>query len=169
MKDIYWNSNGKHQLEYQELYSTLVPAEGNAGTVEGEMIRAATRLYYDYYNNGMLNNTSGACQFLMECNTNQFLNIGDELLEVYQESNTGCYTDVSLSTQLETILDTVVEYIVSLNGEYTESDVDMFNFQDPDYDDYNDYDGDEDDEDEYLWETDDVLADREYDELRFED
>lgn len=51
----YWNENGKYQAEYNELYEALVPAMGQAKNLFGEVIRAASRLGYDYYNNGNCN------------------------------------------------------------------------------------------------------------------
>jgi hypothetical protein len=51
----YWNQNGRYQAEYDELYELLVPAEGMAETLFGEVVRAASRLSWDYYNNGNMN------------------------------------------------------------------------------------------------------------------
>ena len=62
----YWDEEGKYQEQYTTLFETLVPGQGNADTVAGELIRAASRLYYDCYNNGMGNNTSGAVNYLLE-------------------------------------------------------------------------------------------------------
>lgn len=49
---------------FDKLWSDLVPDSGKCGTLAGELIRAAGRLRYDFYNNGMGNNTSGALLFL---------------------------------------------------------------------------------------------------------
>jgi hypothetical protein len=65
MENTYWNNNGKYQSDYDRLVE-LMPASGNCETVAGELIRAATRLAYDLYNNGMGNNTSGAVNFLLD-------------------------------------------------------------------------------------------------------
>ena len=51
----YWNNNGAYQKEYDELYEKLVPSSGEADTVHGEMIRATSRLFYDFCNNGNCN------------------------------------------------------------------------------------------------------------------
>ena len=50
----YWNGTGKYQTEYNDL-KKLVPSEGEANTLHGELLRGAFRLYYDYYNNGNMN------------------------------------------------------------------------------------------------------------------
>lgn len=51
----YWNKEGLYEAEYNELYDALVPASGMANTLFGEVVRAASRLGYDYYNNGNCN------------------------------------------------------------------------------------------------------------------
>ena len=167
--NTYWNSNGKHQAAYQEL-SKIVPSSGPAGTVEGEMLRASTRLYYDFYNNGMINNTSGAVNYLMRCDELFDLELCEELAIVESECNTGHYTDKSLSYSLEVITNVVIEYLISKDGLYTESGDDLFDYADPDitFED-NNYTEDDMWEEETAWERDDVLADLEYDELKFQD
>ena len=44
--------------------SKLVPLYGRCKYVEGELMRALGKVYYDYYNNKMCNNTSGACNYI---------------------------------------------------------------------------------------------------------
>ena len=51
-KNTYWNNNGKYNHEYEILWRRLVPAEGKANTVAGEVLRAVSRLYYRWYNDG---------------------------------------------------------------------------------------------------------------------
>ena len=94
--NIYWNSNGMYQADYEVLANKLLPSKGKADTIEGEMLRAATKLYYDYWNNGMCNNTSGPAKFLIRMNEEHFLNVGYALTQVYRECNTGAYTPVAL-------------------------------------------------------------------------
>ena len=48
----YWNNKGKYQKEGDELYEKLVPSEGAAETVHGELIRGINRLFHEYCNNG---------------------------------------------------------------------------------------------------------------------
>lgn len=55
----YWNKNGKHQNLHDELHEKLVPQEGKAATVAGEMLRVLDNVYYDVYNNGGCNLSSG--------------------------------------------------------------------------------------------------------------
>ena len=51
----YWNEQGIYQEEYNKLYEQLVPSSGSAKTLNGELIRAISRLSYDYFNNGNCN------------------------------------------------------------------------------------------------------------------
>ncbi len=51
----YWGGSGAYQKEYGALYDKLIPPYGEAATVHGEMIRAVTKLNYDYFNNGNCN------------------------------------------------------------------------------------------------------------------
>lgn len=51
----YWNNEGQFQKEYDELYNELVPASGSANNLFGEVIRAVSRLGYEYLNNGNCN------------------------------------------------------------------------------------------------------------------
>ena len=51
----YWNETGAYNTEYDILYKQLVPAMGEADTVNGELLRASSRLYYEYFNNGNMN------------------------------------------------------------------------------------------------------------------
>jgi hypothetical protein len=51
----YWNNTGVYQQEYDRLYKELVPNSGSADTLRGELIRAISRISYDWYNNGNIN------------------------------------------------------------------------------------------------------------------
>ena len=52
----YWNGTGRLQAEYDELYNQLVPASGAAETLEGEVLRAASKIVYRHFNDGDLFN-----------------------------------------------------------------------------------------------------------------
>ena len=43
---------GELEDRNEPLYDKLVPGQGNAETVEGEMLRAINRIAYRYYNDG---------------------------------------------------------------------------------------------------------------------
>ena len=50
--ETYWNNQGAYREELDNLMVELMPAIGSAETLNGELIRAANRLYWDYCNNG---------------------------------------------------------------------------------------------------------------------
>lgn len=51
----YWAETGRYQRDYTTLYDNLVPSSGMAKTLFGEVVRAVSRLSYEYYNNGNCN------------------------------------------------------------------------------------------------------------------
>ena len=54
----YWNDEGAYNEEYKRLHEEMVPHSGRSESYQGEVIRAVSRMYYEYYNNGNCN----ACQ-----------------------------------------------------------------------------------------------------------
>lgn len=61
----FWNN--KHPLTETSiaLYDKLVPSDGHCDTLQGELLRASTRISYDWFNNGWgCNNWSGAVVFI---------------------------------------------------------------------------------------------------------
>ena len=58
----YWHEKSENTDLQDKLYGELVPSEGESDTVHGMLLRAATRIYYDIYNNGggnMVDNIHG--------------------------------------------------------------------------------------------------------------
>jgi hypothetical protein len=53
-----------NETDYKAAYAALVPLDGKCNTMQGECLRAASRIYYDYINNGFGNNWSGALAYL---------------------------------------------------------------------------------------------------------
>ena len=62
----YGDGTGRYQSEYRQLWDDLVPDSGHCETIAGELIRSAGRLTYDFNANMMINNTSGAVNFLRQ-------------------------------------------------------------------------------------------------------
>lgn len=149
MENIYWNKQGKFQTEFDELIK-LMPMSGNSDVLAGELIRAANRLAYDFYNNGMGNNTSGAVNFLAHHSA-----IAPEVYDVIHPWTTGRIYDGDydgdyLQVAIERMIDEVVEMIVRNPQLVTMSNTDdIFNYSDRDeYFDANEDKYDYDDEEE---------------------
>lgn len=66
----YWNKKGKHQKLYDMFVNKLVPAQGRAFTMHGNLLRCVGNVYYDLYNNGLCNadtqKIQGAILFICE-------------------------------------------------------------------------------------------------------
>lgn len=60
----YWDQTSKYATEQQEFWNELVPAQGEAETLQGEILRSISRIMYDYYNNGFGNNKKEEAMFL---------------------------------------------------------------------------------------------------------
>lgn len=132
MRTIYWNNLGKFQNDYNAL-KELVPKAGNAGTVEGEMIRAIGRVYHDYYQTGLSSNTSGAVNFLFDCDIKYSVGLADVLFDIKLECNTGTVTGQNLDRSMERMVDRVVSFVAAKKGNYTQSDISMEQFADNDF------------------------------------
>jgi len=71
--------NGQHDLVplAERLNREFIPVEGATLYVESELLRAANRLSWDYYNNGWGNNMSQAVAYIVEYHipqaTNEFI------------------------------------------------------------------------------------------------
>ena len=142
----YWNNKGRFQADYDRLYEKLVPMSGGCESLAGEAIRSASRLYYDAFNNGFCNNTSGAHNFLKTFVAPIVKNddFNDALAHVYPKTNTNGYSKVTAVTEtaLDTIVDTVVQYALSVENTPYPSPCDLFDLQDADapYEEEDDYD-----------------------------
>lgn len=118
---------------FERIWEELVPREGKCDTVAGEMVRAAGRLRYDFYNNGMGNNTSGALKFLREKSA-----IDRELFEyvlpyttgrTYQGNYDGDFFHVAIDRIVEMTTKMVTFNPQLMTMENTE---DMFDYSDED-------------------------------------
>jgi hypothetical protein len=133
IEKTYWNANGKFQKESEKLLDELVPYSGKCDTIEGENLRALFSIYYDYYNNGMCNDTSGAVNWLISQTSyiRQVTNVSiyKELNQIKKHSNTFTYCKDDLEEELEKIADNVIQYVISKNGNYSPNYKDMHDYK----------------------------------------
>jgi hypothetical protein len=54
LEESFWCGNSVYQKEYEEI-KHLVPLKGPSETLEGEVLKAVSGYYYDFYNNGFGN------------------------------------------------------------------------------------------------------------------
>ena len=135
----------------EPLYDKLVPGQGDAETVEGEMLRAINRIVYRFYNDGDKyfegygTETAGpAHSFLVNANHP----LKSAMVKLFDEPS----GDNSYERMLKDVLDMILDYIESRQGKYTKNTLGgMFNYEpefeedEEDEDDYDYYD----DEDDY--------------------
>jgi len=120
--------------DIETLFDQLVPSQGKCDTLAGEMVRAAYRLRYDFYNNGMCNNTSGALNFLRHHSV-----IDKQLADYVRPYTTGrLYDGVYQGDFFQVAIDTIsemTEKFVSLNPQTMTIDniENMFDYSDEDY------------------------------------
>ena len=125
----YWDQEGKYQKEYEAIWEQHVPATGHSAVVGGELVRAASRLTHDFYNNGMGNNTSGAINFLRE-----FGSIDQGLYDtIYPYTRGrlygGWYEADALHLAMIKMMDVTVEFILKNPQLLTiENAADMFDY-----------------------------------------
>ena len=82
----WWHDRTPNFERQNELHNQLVPKSGAADSVHGELLRAATRIYYDLYNNGggnMYDNING-----------DWLEEGDEGYEEPEYELTGLFSEL---------------------------------------------------------------------------
>ena len=130
MLNTYWGSKGTYQADYDRLVK-LMPASGNCNTIAGELIRSATRLTYDFYNNGMGNNTSGAANFLKEKGAIDRRTY--ETVYDYTRGRTynGCYGEDTLHVTIVAVMDQTIAYILANPElEFALNTEDMFDYED---------------------------------------
>lgn len=137
----------------EPLYDKLVPGQGDAETVEGEMLRAINRIAYRFYNDGDKyfeyygTETAGpAHSFLVNANHP----LRSAMRKILDEPS----GDASYERMIKDALDMILDYIESRRGKYTKNTLGGIYDYEPefedeeeedDYDNYDDYDEEDDD------------------------
>jgi hypothetical protein len=128
--------SGKSPLsaEYNRLFALLVPSEGRCATLEGEMLRASSRIYHDYYNNGFGNNWSGAHRFLdkhLGLRSSERKMLGRYARGRICKRSEGQYgSNDPIAIALEDIATRVVEWVLTVEKTgFNENNEDMFDYQ----------------------------------------
>ncbi len=113
----YWANCGAEQATYDRLYEALVPADGDCETIEGELLRAISKVYYDRYNNGFGNDMRGPVAFLMEHHSDFLFRIFYERLAEAAPENRD-WSGLSNKT-LEDLVTSVIRAVEAKQGSYT--------------------------------------------------
>ena len=158
MEHNYWNRSGLYQEQYNKFYDELISASGKCDTREGEMLRASSRLYYRYFNDGDMV-VEYMPEYMKDCSALSafgFLYHQSETKERMKEL-LKCYDENEYQSKLEEIANIVIKFIIDKNGNYSPNSEDMFDdcfvdnlpvdFEEEDeYDDFDEYDEEEDED-----------------------
>jgi hypothetical protein len=143
---------GELEARNKPLFDKLVPGQGTAETLEGEMLRAVNRLVYRYYNDGDKYNegygteTAGPAHSFLVNAVHPLRAKMDSIMDEEFKS------DGEYERMLKVVLGLVLDHIESKEGEYTKNTQgDIFDYpsefedmeEEEDYDDYDDYDDDD--------------------------
>lgn len=134
----YWNSIGRYQEDFDRMTDEMMPVSGPCETLGGELVRSANRLYYDAFNNGFCNNTSGAINYIKQYLVPYFVQdkeLAEAIAIIEPKTNSGGYGRVDEATgqALDKIVDSVVEFNKLLPGVATiPLPCEMFDLQDDD-------------------------------------
>jgi hypothetical protein len=121
----YWSNEGTYQAE-AEVLNELVPGSGEAKTLKGEIWRAATKIYYDYFNNGFGNFWMAPAGFLIAR-----VELSPTVEGILYEYANGNICRGNIQAQMDEMIDTV---IVALRGiEDVSYGFDMWDFEAPEY------------------------------------
>jgi hypothetical protein len=110
----YWESTGVYQQEWDKLYNDLVPASGDAPTIQGELIRCISRLYYDYCNNGNCNALDITMEDCNECNGSGYEEDSDGETQDCQWCGGDCNVegDAYITDYYKEMIDFLKEYLI---------------------------------------------------------
>jgi len=115
------NSNEGYDKRFSQLFKELVPGSGSAGTLEGEIVRAAMKIAYRWYNDGDKyykgygKETAGpSARFLKQH--------GFKI-----NAKSAPPTDKGYEDFLNQLMKDVVDRVESKNGEHTPFSGDMYN------------------------------------------
>jgi hypothetical protein len=126
----YWAGTSDYHEQYTLLVASLIPDRGKCDTIEGELLRAAGRLTYDYYNNGFGNDWSHSYAYLRDFKKNNpeiagGMNTGNALsvLRPYKNGRMLCTNmatalDTKLQEALLRIMDECVKAVIAQDGKY---------------------------------------------------
>ena len=152
----------KDGKELDKYFDKLVPSQGNAGTLNGEIVRAVNRIGYRWYNDGDKfyqeygTETAGPAMAFLRRHNEIDPQIQDAFKKL-EKAVVGTTTDKQYEKFLEGLFKYAVRHVEMIPT--TKSDVDLFDYDsdyeeeeenEDDYDDYDDYDDDEfDNEEQY--------------------
>lgn len=143
----YWNDDGQYQKQAKEL-EELVPDSGPAKTLRGEIFRAATKVYHDYFNNGFGNEWPAPAQFLMN-----HLKLSDDVTRMLLGHAMGIVYTGEYANEIEELISTTIKQIYKMKDQPNTTDMWATDYSEADFVPYEDeedpWDDDEEEEEGY--------------------
>lgn len=139
----FWDNTHPLSEASEALYDKLVPEDGNCPTLQGELLRASTKISWDWFNNGWgCNNWSGAVVFLqksfkelpVQTDAEVLTKLKQQLSYVYEYSHgqpspkNESRADLAVTTIHEIVVQAVLD-----NPEEILNTRDMYDFSEEDY------------------------------------
>lgn len=121
----YWDNEGLYEAEAAQLQE-LVPVAGNCETLKGEIWRAATKIYHDYYNNGFGNFWAEAASFLMDN-----IRLEKSVKNILLEHANGNIANGDYEEEMEMMIDATIAQLQHMKDRPNE--VDMWDYKSYNY------------------------------------
>lgn len=139
----FWDETHPLTKQSEELCNALVPASGMCDTVQGELLRASSKIAYDWYNNGWgCNNWSGAVVYIGHYfsvlpvqppnTTMQRLKRALKRVKSYSHGEPVGLLDNAVKKLVTTIHEIVVQAVLD-NPALEKNRIDMWELKEPDY------------------------------------
>ena len=150
----------KLEKRVDKYWGELVPGEGNAATIEGEILRAINKIVYRYYNDGDYFYTGYGAETAGPAVS--FLMHSDEIPINLQQTLTSIFNkaigapEAGYERLLKFALEKVLDHLDSKDGDYTKSNEDMLSYESEfedegdDYEEEDDYYDDEYEDEDYM-------------------
>jgi hypothetical protein len=135
----YWDNTGKYESEAAQLQQ-LIPIMGPSDTFKGEVWRATTKIYWDYFNNGFGNNWEAAAAFLLD-----HVALPISVRSMCYECARGNMGHRQYDVEVELMVDTVIEALRDIEDRANSQDMWQWpvswrhRFADVDYNDEEEY------------------------------
>jgi hypothetical protein len=121
--------NSELTARYDALYEKLVPISGKCATVEGEVLRAASRLGYRWYNDGDkffedygCETAGAAATYLRNSQVPELKKLIDSISKKFIPRNKE--GDKKYGAFIDKVMAAVVEWVESKDGKYSNNDKD---------------------------------------------
>lgn len=158
----FWDKSHPLSIAANSQYDALVPSMGKCSTLQGELLRASSKIGYDWYNNGWgCNNWSGAVVFLRKNasvlsfkRTVEERDAFEKALNVVHDHSHGESVSIT-ADEAERVCTVIHEFVVQNNIDNPElklNMVDMLDLREPDAR-WEEDEWDEEDEDDYICES----------------